>query len=136
MSKHSRRRGAHAPRAHEDTCVDPDLYFSDRESPSHQRKSEQLRVAIRRALTAALGCDVDDPLLDELHVHDVLVEPGGSFSALFATRRIDSLDLAQDRLREAAPVFRLALARALARKRVPQVTLYVVPAAREAVDDE
>lgn len=135
MSKHSRKRGAHAPRAH-DECVDPDIYFSDRQDPTQQRKTDQLRVAIRRALTAALDCDVDDPLLEDLHVQDVLAEPGGVFVAVFSTSKPERIDLLQARLREAAPVFRSALATGLTRKRLPQVTFYVVPEAQAEVDDE
>lgn len=136
MSKRDRKRGANAPRAH-DTCVDPNLYFSDeRSSTGQRRKTEQLRIAIRRALITALDCDVDDPRLDGLHVHDVLAEPGGSFAALFTTSSGPSLDAVQARLRAATPVFRNALATTLARKRVPQVSLHVVPAVGREVDDE
>lgn len=95
--------------------------------PSLHRKAEQLRVAIQRALSTALDCDVDDPLLDDLYVDDVVVEPGGSFAALFVTERVQELDSIQERLREAAPVFRTALADSLTRKRVPNVTLFVIP---------
>lgn len=98
--------------------------------PSFRRKAEQLRVAIRRALTVALDCDVDDPLLDGLYMHDVVSAPGGSFAALFATDHVDQIDAMQERLREAAPVLRTALADALMRKRVPIVAFYVIPADR------
>ena len=121
---------------HRKRDIDPDLYFSDRD-PSRLRKTEQLRAAIGRALTTALDCDVDDPELEELVVHGVLAGAGGSFAALFATARVADIDVLQERLRAAAPVFRAALARSLARKRVPQVSLHVVPAASaEEVDDE
>jgi ribosome-binding factor A len=127
LSNHKTKRGARAPRAH-DACVDPDLYFSDHnDSPSHQRKTDQLRVAIRRALTQALDCDVDDPRLEGLHVHDVLAEPGGTFAALFTSSSSTELAVVQARLRDAAPLFRTALANGLARKRIPQVTLFVIP---------
>lgn len=137
MSKHSRKRGAAAPPTH-DMCVDADVYFgeADSEDGRHRRKAEQLRVAIQRALAAALECDVDDPLLAGLSLYQVVAEPGGAFAALFATERPELLDQAQARLREAAPVFRNALAQSLTRKRVPTVSFYVVPSARSAVTDE
>src|SRR5262245_19709210 len=121
MSKH-RTRGVD---------VDPDLYFSDRDR-AVTRKTEQLRAAIRRVLASALACDVDDPMLEALYVHDVVAEPGGSFAALFATANGSAIDELQSRLRDAAPVFRTALAHALARKRVPQVTYFVVPVVVDA----
>jgi ribosome-binding factor A len=137
MNKHRRKRGAHAPPAH-DVCVDADVYFGEtvRDEGRHQRKAEQLRVAIQHALVAALECDIDDPVLAGLSLYDVAAEPGGSFAALFATDRPDLLEAAQVRLRDAAPVFRNAMAQSLTRKKVPTVTFYVVPAAMPEVADE
>ncbi len=130
MSHNRPRRGAFAPPVHADACVDPDQHAP------HARKTEQLRVAVRRVLSAALDCDVRDPLVAKLRVHDVVVTPGGALVALFATEDAASIDAAQARLREAAPVFRAALARGLTRKKIPQVALYVVPQPRmEEVDD-
>jgi ribosome-binding factor A len=142
MSKHHRKRGAHASRTHashlpEDAFVDPAVYFSDtQESPARQRKTEQLRAAIRHAIGVALECDVDDPLLESLHLHDVVAEPNGAFIALLATSSLQPIDHVQARLRDAAPVFRNALANSLTRKRVPSVTFFVIPAPAIEVDDE
>lgn len=128
------------PEAHADACVDPDVFFADASTARRgdPRRSEQLRAAIRRALVRALECDVHDPRLDGLTLVDVIADPGGTWSALFASTRLDDLDDLEQRLRDAAPVFKRALAGALARKRVPQVAFYVVPATTPAmeVDDE
>lgn len=136
MSMHKRQRGAIAPPAQDD-CVDADLYFGDgiADDGRHRRKADQLRVAVQRALIGALECDVNDPMVAGLALYDVVAEPGGSFAALFATERVEIVDALQARLRDAAPVFRTAMAHALTRKRVPTVSFYVVPAGRSGVDD-
>jgi ribosome-binding factor A len=119
---------------HRDADASAEQYFSSA-SVHFNRKSEQLRAAIERALTTAVDCDLDDPALADLRLVDVVVEPGGAFAALFATDRVE-LGAVEQRLRDAAPVLRLALARSLARKRVPQVSFHVVPLTREVRDDE
>jgi ribosome-binding factor A len=137
MNRH-RQRGARAPQVAHEVCVDPDQYFSDtaHESPAHRRKAEQLRIAIRRALAGAVDCDIRDPLLEGMQLLDVFAEPGGAFAAVFAAGRGADVDVVQRRLREAAPIFKGALARALTRKRVPQLGLHVVPLATTEVTDD
>ena len=103
---------------------------------SFSRKATQLCAAIRHALSTAVDCDVDDPLFDDLYVHDVVLQPDGSYAALFATDDIAGIDAKQARLRDAAPIFRRALAAALTPKRVPNVAFFVVPSMTERDDDD
>lgn len=121
------------PATHDECAQDlSDRYFSDHR---FDRKTAQLCSAIERVLMNALTCDVDDPLLDGLHLHEVRADAGGTYTALFATADVARLDLAQARLREVAHVFRAALAVELTRKRVPTLALYVVPDVRPAYDE-
>lgn len=91
------------------------------------RKAVQLCTSIRHALGRAVDCDFDDPLLDDLYVHDVVLTGDGSYAAIFATDDVARIDEKQARLREAAPIFRRALSESLTRKRVPNVAFFVVP---------
>ena len=104
---------------------------ADSAGKSGSRKAVQLCTAIRHALTSAIDCDVDDPLLYDLYVYDVVLEHDGNYAALFATDDVAGIEAKQARLRDAAPIFRRALATALSRKRVPTVALFVVPAATQ-----
>jgi len=92
------------------------------------RKRDQLRTAVARALTSALACDLEDPALDAVELHDVVAAADGGFTALFATARYELIDDLQRRLRDAAPIFNRALADGLTRKRVPRLSYFVVPA--------
>jgi ribosome-binding factor A len=124
---HNRLRGHRSREL--DSFIDPDTYFTTptRSSPS-QRKQSQLRTAILHVLHSVIACDVDDPVLNHLALVDVVAEPNGTFTALFSCAATHAHTNPQQRLQSAAPLFRRAMAQQLTRKRVPQVSLWVVPA--------
>lgn len=90
------------------------------------RKTAQLSAAIERALQTSLACDVEDPELDDVTLDRVEPVPGG-FIAVFFTNRLELVRQLQERVRDQSHIFREALARDLARKRVPTVSYVVVP---------
>lgn len=95
---------------------------------SHHRKTRQLCAAIERTLQSSLACDVEDPVLDDVTLDHV--EPvDGAFVAVFMTSTLSlrALGELQAHLDASLPIFKEAMARDLARKRVPTVTCVVVP---------
>lgn len=137
----SRRRKAARPGRGRERHVhqpDPSLFFGAVDdsaadigaSLQHTRKAEQLRAAIERVLTRALSCDLHDPSLDDLDLLEVIADPHG-YAAVFSSQEahdVAAIAAKEARLAEAGPLLRLALARGLARKRVPMVRCFVVPA--------
>ena len=85
----------------------------------------QLRRAVMDSLQAALDSEIRDPLLEDVYLFDVVEEPSGRFTALFATNH--NVSVARDAVVRAQPIFRLVLARRLARKRVPSIDFEVIP---------
>ncbi|MDP2341595.1 MAG: hypothetical protein Q8O67_11590 [Deltaproteobacteria bacterium] len=84
--------------------------------------------AIADSLQRTLDIDVDDPCLDGLVVVDVRSALGGLYVAVLASADVERVAEQQARLDAALPHFRGAMARELARKRVPAVRFVVVPA--------
>jgi ribosome-binding factor A len=126
------RRGGVSPRAYEDVCELPEFFYPPANpppgDPQRLRKQHQLCAAVHDAITDAMSSDIHDPSLLALTFMEVRPSADGAFMALFIASPGEDAEVLHDRLRSAAAVFRLAMARRLTRKRVPSVHLYVVPA--------
>jgi ribosome-binding factor A len=91
------------------------------------RKQAQLCARMHQLLTSSLSIDIRDPTLEGAMIDHVAVNPGGGFSVLVVVDAETSLSAVQSSLERATPIFRMALARGLHRKRVPQLLYAVMP---------
>ncbi len=116
---------------HEDDGIDPRQFFKSRQPRKKpDRKTRQLCRQVAETLTLVLSGECCDELLQSLCV--LAVEPAPDSSRLMVTVRGDWLD--QDiaprrilkRLSEETGRLRCEVARAITRKRVPQLTFQVV----------
>lgn len=90
----------------------------------HPKAAQQQQLVVR-AVRACLDAELFDPRLDEVWLEGAFVCSGG-FTLLFATE--GALGDAREALEGAVPILRAAVARRSARKRVPRLTLEVMPA--------
>jgi len=115
---------------HEDDGIDPRRFFKTRERRKKpDRKTRQLCRQVAETLTLVLSGECRDELLQSLYV--VAVEPAPDSSRLMVTVRGDSLGRDGDtrrileRLSEEAGRLRCEVARAITRKRAPQLAFQV-----------
>lgn len=95
--------------------------------PQFDRKQRQLGSVITRSVQRTLDVDVDDDVLDGAVVDGARLAAGGVTVVVVSV--VGDVDAAHARLQALVPLFRVHLARELARKRVPNLRIVAVPAA-------
>lgn len=102
------------------------------------RKQAQLCAQVARVVRQVVDFELDDDTLDDVSVLDVEPELGAKRVLVIVDNHGDlDDDVVERALIEARPILRLALARALSRKRVPELSFAVVStrAIRTTVDE-
>ena len=125
-----------------DDCVDPSQYFQPNRTQSKQnKKSLQLCRQVACCLNLVLG-DCDDPIVQHMSV--LSVAPAPDCSRLLVTLAVDrpmadgplDHDHLLTRVTLQLPRLRHEIARAIHRKRVPNLALQLVPAFSKTEDSD
>ena len=135
MTARKRRTGdlrALCAQVHDDDGVDPREAFSrlDTSRTKGHRKARQLCKQVLRAIDTTLAGDCGDPLLLDLQV--LAVDPAPDASHLLVTVQLSGRDesatveAAYARLEQVGGFLRSEIARAITRKRAPQLSFRVL----------
>jgi ribosome-binding factor A len=124
--KHARR--GHASGARLTDPVDPDVFFSDAAAAKPEHHTRALCKQVQRTLTAVLGGECADPVLQDLLVLAVLPAPNaGHLLAIVSPRSIEAtLADCLERLSKVTPLLRARIAQDTTRKRTPQLSFDVL----------
>jgi ribosome-binding factor A len=133
MSEHRRSgRDRRDRRARHDRAAPLEsIYFGQGQSPTaarsdDDRRARQLCRQVREQLELALG-ELEDPLLDGVHVLDVTSVGNGVLRVELGLDAEHSIDAVRERLNAVRGRLRSETAAAISRKRTPMLELVVIP---------